>query len=606
LEINQLYEKIHALIIHASLFHLSQDLAKDNTLLAGNVNPSVMKIIKQCWSFYGSRPYLGLVAVLIILVINLGMDINYPCFPRSDSGAQIIAAKALATGKGYRDISNPWDAPFILYPPVFSLILALPIAIWGINYLAMKICVALFAVGSLIILYFLFKKFIDPKIVPLLLLLLIFSGFYNYSIRIQSEIPFIFFSLSAIFFMERYVCSPKVITMDLLGVLLFLNLSQFTRLVGFSLCVAAVFYLFFKNPPRNFYSRFKLKVYKIGLVILLAMLPFLIYLYQVNPWYVSNKGNPYLLTKPLSSGKVSPFVYQKSKLFNNSKDALFYFLPKCLVRDDLNLWIELDKKILPAEAIYSGAIGNYWQIDGLKVLYNPDWPVRKELSLFLLLTLFIVFVTRSIKSPDFMSFYFLIYLITILLSPWEHEIPRYLVPIVPLSIFYLYQGLVAVGSLLRTMGSAIFSSGRFIVNPRVFSCTVLILLFGFGLSMGFNKHYQYSDPWNSIGKWVIINQCEWVKMNTRPDEVILCVDKYVMYLFTGRKAFSFDPWAREKEPFFFGLDWYLLTGSHIHYAVFSKGDSEMVWSIIKDPRYESTLKGKEEVYNDFMVIKFSS
>jgi hypothetical protein len=31
----------------------------------------------------------------------------------------------------------------------------------------------------------------------------------------------------------------------------------------------------------------------------------------------------------------------------------------------------------------------------------------------------------------------------------------------------------------------------------------------------------------------------------------------------------------------------------------------MVWSIIKDPRFESTLKGEEEVYHDFMVIKFN-
>lgn len=563
-----------------------------------------MKIIKKIWSFYGSRPYLGLVAVLIILVVNLLADINYPYFPRSDSGAQIIAAKALATGKGYCDISNPWDAPFILYPPVFSLILALPIALWGINYLAMKICVALFAMGSVIILYFIFKKFIDPKIVPLLLLLLIFSGFYNYSIRIQSEIPFIFFSLSAIFFMERYVCSPKVLTMDLLGVLLFLNLSQFTKLVGFSLCVAAVFYLLLKNSPDNLYSRFKLKMCKIGLVMLLTMLPFLIYLYQVSPCYVSKKHNPFLVNK-LSSSGISPFVYQRLKLFHNSKDVLFYFLPKCLLRDDLNLWIELDKKILPAEAIWSGAIGNYWQIPGLKVLYNPDWPVRKELSLFLLMTLFIVFVTRNIKSPDFMSFYFLIYLITILTSPWEYEIPRYLVPIIPLCIFYLYQGLVSVGSLLRTMGSTIFSSGKFIIiNPRVFSCTILILLFGFGLSMGFNK--RYSDPWNSTGKRNIMKQCEWVKMNTRPDEVILCVDKYLMYLFTGRKAFSFVPWEREKEHFMFGLDWYLTVGGQIDYAVFSKGDSKMVWAIIKDSRYKFKLKGNEEVYEDFIVIKLSN
>jgi hypothetical protein len=602
-----------------------------------------MKIIKKIWSFYESRPYLGLVAVLIILVVNLLADINYPYFPRSDSGAQIIAAKALATGKGYRDISNPWDAPFILYPPVFSLILALPIAIWGINYLAMKICVALFAVGSLIILYFLFKKFIDPKIVPLLLLLLIFSGFYNYSIRIQSEIPFIFFTLSAIFFMEKYGCSPKVLTMDLLGVVLFFNLSQFTKLVGFSLPVAAIFYLLAKHSspsgvprttktdipplpggptrqgervrvrgivnlfsnqyfPNNLRSRFRLKLCKIGLVMLLTMLPFWIYLYQVNPGYVSKKHNPFLVNK-LSSSGISPFVYQRLKLFHNSKDALFYFLPKCLLRDDLNLWIELDKKMLPAEAIWSGAIGNYWQIPGLKVLYNPDWPVRKELSLFLLITLFIVFVTRNIKSPDFMSLYFLIYLITILTSPWEYEIPRYLVPIIPLCIFYLYQGLVSVGSLLRTMGSAIFSSERFIVNPRVFSCTVLILLFGFELSMGFNKHY--SDPWNSKGKWNIINQCEWVKMNTRPDEVILCVDKYLMYLFTGRKAFSFVPWEREKEHFMFGLDWYLTVGGQIDYAVFSKGDSKMVWAIIKDSRYKFKLKGNEEVYKDFIVIRFS-
>jgi len=122
-------------------------------------------------------------------------------FSGGDNAVYIILAESLATGHGYRDLHIVGAPPHKTYPPGMALILAPFIAIFGRNLILLKCMIMLFGVGGLLIFEKLARLFLPPPFgslatwAYLLTPSVIIYGHYT-----LSEIPYLFFSLAAIWF----------------------------------------------------------------------------------------------------------------------------------------------------------------------------------------------------------------------------------------------------------------------------------------------------------------------------------------------------------------------------------------------------------------------
>ncbi|MBU1939808.1 glycosyltransferase family 39 protein [Candidatus Micrarchaeota archaeon] len=154
-----------------------------------------------------------------------------------DSALYLIGAKSLAEGTGYFDISPPEPAAFV-YPPLYSVILAPIVYIFGTNYFAAKLLSLIFTVLSIFPAYLIARRFFGGTIS-----LLISATFALnlvvlwYSHRILSDAPFLFLSLIAMLLLLKlakgqgyfYAVSAAV----------FICISYLARTAGLALCLAA-------------------------------------------------------------------------------------------------------------------------------------------------------------------------------------------------------------------------------------------------------------------------------------------------------------------------------------------------------------------------------
>ena len=96
---------------------------------------------------------LGVLCLIYLLRTNSIFQ-----FEGGDNAHYLLLAKALAEGKGYRDIFRPDAPPHTLYPPLFPLMLAGVIALRGIDMYLMKLLVSLGAAVTLMLTYILLRR----------------------------------------------------------------------------------------------------------------------------------------------------------------------------------------------------------------------------------------------------------------------------------------------------------------------------------------------------------------------------------------------------------------------------------------------------------------
>lgn len=143
---------------------------------------------------------------------------------------------ALATTNAFM-VENSSDHNFSprLYPWGFPLLLAPVYAGFGLNYMAFKVVECLFLVGSLGVMFFLFKKRLSPWYALLFMAIIGFNTIYlQSSNQVLSELPFLFFSFWSLFLILKFLETPKI-SMGLgilTGVVLFFSFSIRTEGIG--------------------------------------------------------------------------------------------------------------------------------------------------------------------------------------------------------------------------------------------------------------------------------------------------------------------------------------------------------------------------------------
>ncbi len=131
--------------------------------------------------------------------------------------------------------NSSWNIGPYLYPEGFPLLISPIVRLFGVNFIFLKIFSGAFLIGSLLILYLLFRNRFSSFFYPLIILAGIGLHFelVTFSDNILSDLPFLFFCLSSFLLMEKAQTTVRKI---ILGAVMFY--SFFTRDAGIVLLPA--------------------------------------------------------------------------------------------------------------------------------------------------------------------------------------------------------------------------------------------------------------------------------------------------------------------------------------------------------------------------------
>jgi len=230
-----------------------------------NIQPFIALLVYGVFGYFGflyvsgkstgkmTKVIMGAGLLLVIALHALAFNAGFEDV--DDNASYMITAKSLVEhGAPY----YLYMAPDPLHPDALRVdtegALGLPIMlipvylIWGMNFKIMELLIFLMMIGSVVMCYLLFKKFTD-KILALLITVIFATHPYivAFSSIIMTEIPYLFWSLLAIYLVIKYHSATKFNIWYLLAAVVAVTMTYLTRAVGIGLVVAVVLYTFARS-----------------------------------------------------------------------------------------------------------------------------------------------------------------------------------------------------------------------------------------------------------------------------------------------------------------------------------------------------------------------
>ena len=307
-----------------------------------------------------------------------------------DNAAYYALARSLLSGTGYREIYDPALPIHTQYPPVFPLMLGGLLLLGFQPWVPFKILVVLCSTAALALSYLWMRRKLRPELAFSVALLMALSpGVIGLSHWELSDVPFWAFTIAALFAWERL---PPNNTKRLLLAAALTIVAYFTRSAGLPLIVGAAAWLVLRRRWKQL------------AIFAASVLPFLLWWW----WRARTKGgvdyvqqfwfvNPY----DPSAGRVG-LVDLVLRAFENLGDYLTIHLPVLLVGG-------------------SGLLG--------------------KLLSFIVAPLAVFGWVRRLRHAQVAEFFLPLYIALLLAWPavWSGE--RFLVPALPLLLFYAAEGL---------------------------------------------------------------------------------------------------------------------------------------------------------------------
>ncbi|MEO0161785.1 MAG: glycosyltransferase family 39 protein [candidate division WOR-3 bacterium] len=408
-------------------------------------------------------------------------------FTGGDNAVYIHLAEAIVTGKGYKNIYLPDEPSHTQYPPGFPLLLAVPFIIFGKNILLFKILIFLSGMGALAFFYLLSRKIFPENFTILISLYLSVPIFIIYNHWILSEIPFLFFSLGALYFLLKFCIRKHFLNFWLASS--FAIYAFFIRTAGISLILGFLLYLILK------------KEYKYSIIFLALFLLFFI------PWEVRNAGipdntgylrqllakNPYQME--LGTINFSDFIL---RLTGNLIFYTFTILPQTL----------------------------------LPVLNSRI--ITNICGLIFLLFLIIGFGKR-LKNFTIFEIYFILGSGVLLAWPQVWSSDRFLLPILPVLLIYLYTGFVWLQEKLKLKYFLWVITGLMIILNVIWITSQAKIAVNNTINyLRGNKYAGYPLDWRRYFEMI-----EYIQENIPRDKIILARKPEFIYLLSRHKSFCY-------------------------------------------------------------------
>lgn len=425
----------------------------------------------------------------------------------SDDGIYVTAAKALATGQGYRIISLPHEKPQTQVPPFYPFLLSL---IWRVypqfpqNLGLMMMLSVIATVGFLAFSYrYLVKQNYATRWQALIIVSFAAINWRTmlHASSVMSDTMYALLSVCALYFAERYE-KERTSWVTGVGAGAAIGLAFLTRSSGITLLVAVAAYYVWRRQLK----RASLPI-AVASLFVLAWVGWT-YANQsnaegINAAYYSSyaRGYSQVISDLQSLNDTSIFVTWLTVVGTNILLLIIGSIPlACLgLRYDLPQIILVSLVLTTVILIAAGFVRQCWK--GIRLLYI------------------------------YLSFYLALYLVHPGLA-----YDRYLLPIVPFLLFFLVSEINKPISLVREE----LRSGKQLAKriSAAFIASSLVISIGIAIFSNWFAIYESLGSLKKIASQALEGEeaIEWIKIHTDPSDVLICNRDTIYYLYTGRKA----------------------------------------------------------------------
>ena len=185
-----------------------------------------------------SRDRAMVAVVFLAIAVLYVASVPGVWFMKSDSAVYMTLARSLARGEGYTFNHGPYGR----YPPVFPAMLALVYGTLGESIWAMQALVALTGAGAMAVAFALIRERSGTRpALAIIILAATCTWFWSYSSQhIVSEAPYTLFSLMALWLAERALRSPRSPALKWSLAVGVATVAIYTRMPGVALIPALV------------------------------------------------------------------------------------------------------------------------------------------------------------------------------------------------------------------------------------------------------------------------------------------------------------------------------------------------------------------------------
>jgi len=423
-----------------------------------------------------------------------------------DNAKYLTLGKALIEGRGYRNIGEPEAPVEPQYPILFPALLGFA-QLFSDNYIFPKIIIAIIGSLAVVLCYLLYRTQPNHLLWPLLTLVTTSGLIAEYSLILMSEIPYLFFSLLALYLREKSLDKPSS------GLIFWLTVTVSVmpvncRSIGLAFSAAWII--------DNIWSKhYRLALmHAVGLICTIAIFRSFV---PSDPYFVQliqrNSYDP-------DAGFVTP--------------------------------AEMGTRILQNLSRYGGIL-----VRGALIPFAHNLPpfVGRILSTLSLGCIIIGWLRAFfIPGKRFVGIYLLLYagILCMWQPQWAGE--RFLVSIIPFLYLMLLYGLDALvsffdpsvprppGDFFSRLSSGTIAPSRYHTPLTVWAAAAVIM--AFNLDYGLVNSGKRKEP---TPDWRNFYSCaDWVRIHTPPNAVVMSRKPELFYLRSKRKGLVY-PFTHDVE-----------------------------------------------------------
>ncbi len=455
---------------------------------------------------------------LLCVLVGYGVLVYLSFDPRLDSGGDsagyLLLGEALAQGKGFVDLYKPGMPPHNHFPPGYPLILAIGIKLGIRSIVGLKVVSALFSVGVIVLVFLLLRGWGDWLALGVCAMLGTTPFYLEYTSKILSEAPFLFFFLLSVYL------SAREEKWAFWGALLFCVFSFYIRSAGLALIPGLALSYFLRGKKRE------------------SVVFLLVGVFLCVPWMIRNSVvggvrtsyvEELLMKNPYdpSAGSISLFGFVK-RIFVNLWTYLVLFFPASVVTPLINI------------AAQGGGGRLVVALIGLCLLGFWVWGIWRT--------------ERGFKHPLYWGS--LLLFCSLLVWPEVWRSYRFFLPILPVMFLGILLG-------VRTL----WKDGVLVVVGVI----VLVSIVGMwgsieGMARVRGAYFRFGDKFAgyhpAIKNYLVMS--EWAGKNLPQDALFVCRKPELFSVFARRKAIIYPFTSDREEMWKFirdkGVDYILVDG----------------------------------------------